>query len=323
MTNVWCIRAEYGTYTNHFVEGGYVGIGWMPNTDLSHVKSRDALYPIYKAEHPSDTSNIVIGQQVGQIARFLLEIQAGDYVITPSTDTEWLHYGQVEPDPSYYYVEEDDGCPYRHRRRVKWTKKRLKRSEFSVPFQNTIRSSLTVFAISQREEFFAEIGREDLAPKAVAPEYDPYRVVLEQLLELDAKEFEILVGHLLTALGFEGSEVTGKTGDGGVDATGELNVAGLAKVKVFVQAKRYKLGSKVSANTVRQLRQAIPFGGQGAFITTADYQRVAADVALEEGFPRIGLINGRQLVDLLIEHWNDIPKEFQELLGLKPGLVRV
>ena len=147
-------------------------------------------------------------------------------------------------------------------------------------------------------------------------------MVLEQILELDATEFEILVGHLLTAMGFEGSEVTGKTGDGGVDATGELNVSNLAKVKIFVQAKRYKLGSKVSANTVKQLRQAIPFGGQGGFITTADYQGKASDIALETGFPRIGLINGRQLVDLLIEHWNDIPPEFRERLGLKPGLVR-
>jgi len=74
MTNVWCVRAEFGTFTKHFVEGGYVAIGWLPNTDLSAIRSRDELYPIYKAEHPDDTSNIVIGQQVGQIARFLLEI---------------------------------------------------------------------------------------------------------------------------------------------------------------------------------------------------------------------------------------------------------
>lgn len=76
----------------------------------------------------------------------------------------------------------------------------------SVPFQNTIRSLLTVFAVSQRDEFLAAIGRADLAPKAAAAQYDAYRVVLEQVLELDDKEFEILVGHLLTALGFEGSE---------------------------------------------------------------------------------------------------------------------
>jgi restriction system protein len=322
MTNVWCVRAEFGTYTNQFVEGGYVAIGWMPNVDLSAVKSRDDLYPLYKRAHPDDTSNIVIGQQVGQIARFLLELAAGDYVITPAADTEWLHYGQLPPDSSYVYAGGDASCPYGHRRPVVWAKKRLKRGDFSVPFQNTIRSSLTVFAVSQRDELLAAIGRVDLVPPPIAKQYDPYRVVLEQVLELDDREFEILVGHLLTVLGFEGSEVTGKTGDGGVDATGELNVAGLAKVKVFVQAKRYKLGSKVSASTVKQLRQAIPFGGQGAFITTADYQTAAADVALEAGFPRIGLINGRQLVDLLIEHWDDIPLEFREQLGLKQGLVR-
>jgi restriction system protein len=272
----------------------------MPTTDLSQITTREELYPIYRAEHPEDTSNIVIGQQVGQIARFLLEMKAGDYV----------------------FAVGDDGCLYRHRRCVEWVAGTLKRSDFSVPFQNTIRSSLTVFAVSQRDEFLAVVGRKDLVAPPVAPAYDPYRVVLEQVLQLDDKEFEILVGHLLTALGFEGSEVTGKTGDGGVDATGELNVANLAKVKVFVQAKRYKLGTKVSANTVRQLRQAIPFGGQGAFITTAAFQAAAADVALEPGFPRIGLINGRQLVDLLIEYWGDIPCEFQERLGLKPGLVR-
>jgi len=322
MNNVWCVRAEFGTYAKHFVDGGYVAIGWMPEFDLTDIKSRDTLYPLYKKAHPDDTSNIVIGQQVGQIARFLLEIQANDYVITPAADTEWLHYGQIASDPSYYYAAGDDGCPYRHRRRVKWASTPIKRGDFSVPFQNTIRSSLTVFAVSQRDEFLAAIGRADLAPKPITSQYDPYRVVLEQVLELDDKEFEILVGHLLTALGFEGSEVTGKTGDGGVDATGELNVANLAKVKVFVQAKRYKVGSKVSSNAVRQLRQAIPFGGQGAFITTADFQTAAADVALEPGFPRIGLVNGRQLVDLLIEHWSDIPPEFRERLGLKPGLVR-
>lgn len=61
MTSVWCVRAEFGTYTRQFVEGGYVAIGWMSKSDLSRIKTRDALYPLYKAEHPNDTSNIVIG----------------------------------------------------------------------------------------------------------------------------------------------------------------------------------------------------------------------------------------------------------------------
>jgi len=320
MTRLFCVRATSGTYTQSFVDGGYVAIGWMPDIDLGSVTSRNELYPLYKAAYPEDTSNIVIGQQVGQIARFLLDLSEGDYVITPASDTEWLHYGTVAPDPSYFYVTGDEECPYSHRRRVTWNENRLRRGDLSVPLQNTLRAMLAVYAVSQRDEFLGVIGRKDLASRR-ASKYDPYEAVLEQVLQLDDREFEILVTHLLTALGFEGSEVTGKSGDGGVDATGELNVANLAKVKVFVQAKRYKQGTKISARVVRQLRQAIPFGGQGAFITTASFQSKAQDVALEAGFPRIGLISGRQLVDLLVEHWDDIPAEFRERLGLKHGLV--
>lgn len=317
--NVWCVRAEFGTYTRQFLAGRYVAIGWMPTTDLSSVTTREEIRQFYRVAHPEDTSNIVVGQQVGQIARFRLDIALGDLVITPDADTELLHHGIVSGD--YVFVPNDPACPYPHRRLVKWAPTPILRSGLSVPLQNTLRSALTVFAIYQRDEALVAAGHQKAAPSATLP-YDPYGAVLKQVLELDEKEFEILVGHLLTALGFEGSEVTGRTGDGGVDATGELNVSNLAKVKIFVQAKRYKIGSKITASTVRQLRQAIPFGGQGAFITTADFQTGALDVALEAGFPRIGLINGSQLVDLLIEHWGDIPQEFRDRLGLKPGLVR-
>jgi len=320
MTKVWCVRANGGEFTQHFLNGSYVGIGWIEIIqDLGSVSSRDELYAIVQSVYP-DIGQIVIGNYVGQLARFLIEMKAGDYVITPSAETEWLHYGKVDPDPSYYFAEPTDGCRYRHRRRVTWCEGRLNRSDFSVPFQNTIRSALSVFGVSQVDEFLSVIG---VGPPLPPPLHsDPYRVVLEQILELNDKEFELLVGHLLNAIGFDGAEVTGRTGDGGVDATGELDVANLAKVKVYVQVKRYRIGSRISASVVRQLRQAIPFGGQGAFITTSDFQRAAADVALEPGFPRIGLINGRQLVELLIEHWNDIPQDFQERLKLKPGLVR-
>jgi restriction system protein len=33
-------------------------------------------------------------------------------------------------------------------------------------------------------------------------------------------------------------------------------------------------------------------------------------------------VNGRQLVDPLVERWGDIPAEFRQRLGLEPGLVR-
>jgi restriction system protein len=318
---LYCVRAEFGTYTKQFIDGNYVAIGWLPKNNLANISTRDELYPLYKAEYPKDLSNVVIGQQVGQIARFLLEMKAGDYVITPAQDTEFIYYGVVEQN-AYFFADNSDGCPYLHRKKVKWNKTPIQRSQFSVPFQNTIRSSLTVFYINHKKNFFTTIGKPELVPdNETKIEVDYYTSILNRILELDDQEFEILITHILNALGFEGSEHKGKVGDGGVDATGELNVANMAKIKLFVQAKRYKLGSKIQANVVKALRANIPAGGQGAFITTADYQLAAKEIAVEQGFPRIGLINGEQLVDILTEHWNEIPNEFKDKLSLKIGLV--
>ncbi len=323
LINVWVVRAQFGTFTENFVSGGYVGLGWIPDENLADVTQRESLYPLYRHAYPQDDSNIVIGQQVGQIARFLFEIQAGDFVLTPTANPEFIRYGQVAEDPSYHYSNAIDGCPYRHRRRVNWKPESISRLDFSVPFQNTLRSSLTVFAVSHRNEFLTRIGMRKSRTHEFGTPIDSNQLVINRILELDASEFEILIGHLLTAIGFEGTEVTGKPGDGGVDVVGDLTASNLATVKVYVQAKRYKSGSKIRGSTVRGLRQAIPFGGQGAFITTADYQQSAYEIASDPQFPRIGLINGSQLVDLLIENWDSIPSAFQEKLGLKPGLILI
>lgn len=323
MKNIYCVRADFGKHTHEFINGGYVGIGWLPDNDLSNITLREELYPLYRTAYPADTSNVVVGQQVGQISRFLLEIKEGDFVITPSADTNYLHYGVVQANGYYYAPQETgDSCRYRHRRKVKWAESPILRSEFSVPFQNTMRSSLTVFAVNHKNNFFEGIGQANLIPRAEQiVKQDYYKTVLNRILELDDSEFEILVTHVLSALGFEGAEHTGRTGDGGVDAKGVLDISGLARIQLFVQAKRYRLGSKITANVVKQLRSSIPQGAQGAFITTADFQDRAKGIANEVGFARIGLINGEQLVDILAEHWEDIPFDFKEKLNLKLGLI--
>ena len=76
---------------------------------------------------------------------------------------------------------------------VKWATEGLRRGDLSVPFQNTIRSLMTVFQISQHDEFSAAVGRQELVSKPHAGHVaDPYRDVLGQVLELDAEEFEVL-----------------------------------------------------------------------------------------------------------------------------------
>ena len=258
--NLWVIRAGFGKHADAFRNGGYVALNFDISEPYPVGKPHEAFVDAYKKYHQSVSSNVVIGQQVGQITRFCEDVQVGDYVITPSDNSDILYYGKVL-EAYRYEAEPADSCPYPHRRSVKWNKRTASRSTFSVPFQNTIRSSLTVFSVSQPAEFLTAIDADGYEPPEAAPVYNPYESVIEQILTLDAQEFEVLVKDLLHAIGFEETEVTGKTGDGGVDATGILNIFGLAKVRVYVQAKRYKLGTKISSGVVRQLRMAIPSGG--------------------------------------------------------------
>jgi LmbE family N-acetylglucosaminyl deacetylase len=45
LTNVFCVRAEFGTYAKHFAAGVYVTIGWMSHTELSEIAARDTFLP--------------------------------------------------------------------------------------------------------------------------------------------------------------------------------------------------------------------------------------------------------------------------------------
>ena len=316
MTSIWVVRSEFGKYTDNFVTGGYVAAGWIAKNDLTGFCNKEDIVQLYKLTHPDENPNRA-GANAGQIATFSLDIKPGDYVITPNSNTEWLHYGQVKTAELYYDPSNQDGCPFPHRWKVKWAETPLRRWDLSIPFQSTLKAQRTVFRVSHAEEFLVKIGVASPPP----PPRDPYRLIRDRILNLDSSEFEDLAKALLEALGFEETEVTQQSGDGGVDVIGELNIANLAKVKLFVQAKRYKSG-KVKSKAVKDLRKVIPIGGQGAVITTSDFDSKAKQAANETGFPRIGLIDGRQLVDLLIEHWNaESLTHFHELLELKPGLV--
>ena len=313
---IWVVRADGGEYTASCVKGGFTGIGWNDMGDLTGIREREVLAQRFQEEYPNQYSGVL-----GNIARFYLEMRGGDYVITPTEDSKWLRYGRVVDGQSYYYQPPDDDCRYAHRRKVEWAAEPLNRLELSIPLQSTLQSALTVFEVKQRQEFRQSVGLPSEEADTHQVTYDSYELVLGRILGLSPSEFEVLVEHLLAALGFEDTQVTGRSGDQGVDVTGTLNNSGLVRVDVYVQAKRYSLASKVSHTDVLKLRQKIPVGGQGAVITTARFQKKAHDYATEQGFPRIGLIDGPQLVDILVEHWSDIPEDFRDKLGMRPGLV--
>lgn len=124
----------------------------------------------------------------------------------------------------------------------------------------------------------------------------------ELLHSMPAKRFEELMMHLLIRMKFDEKtlKVTPYHGDGGIDVTGVYSAAGLTDVNVAVQAKRWK--SNVQAPTVTSLRGSLQVHQQGIIITTSDFSSGARNEAIAPNKTHITLINGEQLIDLLIEH---------------------
>lgn len=150
---VWVVRADGGKYADHFLSGGYAAVGWF---DLSSVDTRDQLRKLYELKYPEAPSG-QLANEIGQLAAFRLEMEKGDYVVTPTADRESLQYGRIVG-PCVAFGGED-GCDYRNRRAVNWAETPLRRSSFAESLQRTLGSPRTVFRIGQPEEFIAAIAR--------------------------------------------------------------------------------------------------------------------------------------------------------------------
>ncbi|MDA3817326.1 MAG: restriction endonuclease [Prolixibacteraceae bacterium] len=95
-------------------------------------------------------------------------------------------------------------------------------------------------------------------------------------------------------------EVTGKSGDGGIDGRGIAKINGILSFHIVFQCKRYK--GKVSSKEIRDFRGAmVGRTDKGLFITTGSFTRNAIDEATRDGAPTIDLIDGDKLAETLKE----------------------
>jgi restriction system protein len=118
------------------------------------------------------------------------------------------------------------------------------------------------------------------------------------ILEMPPAAFERLIQRLLRESGFVQVEVTGQTGDGGIDGHGILRLAGFLSFRIIFQAKRWR--GAVGASQVRDFRGAmVGRADKGLLITTGTFTKDATREATRDGAPAIDLVDGDQLVDKL------------------------
>lgn len=113
--------------------------------------------------------------------------------------------------------------------------------------------------------------------------------------------FEKLVLDLLSSMGYGKGNVTGRSGDGGIDGFISQDTLGIEKI--YFQAKRFTGTTKVNASMVRDFVGSLDLKGvsKGVFITLTDFPLNTEEV-LSGTHKSIILINQQRLLSFLIQY---------------------
>lgn len=138
--------------------------------------------------------------------------------------------------------------------------------------------------------------------------------LLQLLREGSPGAFEDLVAELLATLGFDEVQRTSLGGDGGIDVRGTLVVGNVVRIRMAVQAKRWK--ANVQSPIVQQVRGSLGAHEQGLIITTSDFSKGAREEAERADASPVALMNGEELANLLAEYEVGVERESHTLFRL-------
>lgn len=141
----------------------------------------------------------------------------------------------------------------------------------------------------------------DSNPPFAMPDNSWTELILNFLIEtLSPSAFERLIQRVLRESGFTQVEVTGKSGDGGIDGRGLAKINGILSFQIVFQCKRYR--GSVGSIEIRNFRGAMQGrADKGLFITTGYFTRDAIKEASRDGAINIDLIDGEKLAEKLKE----------------------
>lgn len=197
--------------------------------------------------------------------------------------------------------------------RLTWTRNYLKR------YGLVERSARGIWSLTSKGRKIKTVNKEEVKKRVQALDKEPrtkdelelelpeikteftWKEELLQIIKnISPSSFENLCKRLLRESGFTNVEVTGKTGDGGIDGKGVVKIGGLLSFHVVFQAKRYK--ETVPVSVVRDFRGAMDGrADKGLIITTGTFTREARTEAQRDGASPIDLIDGESLVEKLKE----------------------
>ena len=319
---LWGIHAgKTGEADTLFLKKNVIALGWKEAGDLSLLKAeREAFKALLAKAYPHEKPGS-IPVSAGQLFRFIHEMKVGDLVAYPSKNERQIYIGQVE---SVYAYNPKLESNYPNTRTVKWLKS-LPRTAFSQGALYEIGSAMSLFQIKNyAEEYIAALeGKPVPAMKVEDDETVAYVVAeIEQtardfILKVLAKQlkghpFAHFVAHLLQAMGYR-TRVSPAGPDGGIDILAHKDELGFEPpiIKVQVKSTEGSTGEPI----VKSLYGNVDQGEFGLFVTLGTFTNQAKTFAQNKS--NLRLIDGDELVDLVLQHYEQFDSRYKGILPLK------
>ena len=321
--SLWLVRAgRHGEQEQGALEHNVVSIGWNEFSDLSNIKTKDELAELYAKVNPTSKKKQA-ANEVGQIWRFVREIEIGDLVALPLKTQSAIAIGKVIGD--YEYKELTNNI--KHIRRVKWLKT-IPRSAFDQDILYSLGAFMTVCQISRNdaENRIKELLRKEAIdvgnkePEVTEEVIDIEEYARDQIVKYIGRKFKghnlaRLVETILQAQGY----VTKKSSpgpDGGVDILAAAGPLGFDAPRICVQIK--SSSSQIDVKVLRELQGVMSKvrADQGLLISWGGFTNKAIQEA-RDAFFSIRLWDAGDLIEAIFKHYERFDDELKAELPLK------
>ncbi len=325
----WGIHAgRLGEADGLFLKEKVVALGDPVLGDLSHLHTSREDFKRHFAKKYPNAKILAISIWAGQSFRFIHEMKIGEIIIYPSKIDKEVHIGRVSG--NYHF---DKSKTYPHLRSVVW-KKSVLRTNFSQGALYEIGSAQAFFQVknyadefiaaledkSQFKELLMEEETEDVAQLSEELDTQTKDFVLKQLRRNFAGEaLEVFIVHLLEKMGYHARQTSKNSPS--VDIIAHMDEFGFVAPLIKCQVKSEE--SAIKLEPVEKLYSRVNQQNEyGLFITLSSYNDKVINFA--EGKHNLRLIDGYELVDIVLEHYDELDTKYKNLIPLnrvfQPGV---
>ena len=320
-TTIWGIHAgRTGDAHTQFIQKHVVAFGWEEMGDLSKIApDREAFKAAVAKTYPKYKPGAVPGN-AGQLFRFVHEMKPDDLVVYPSKQDRQIHIGLING--PYRYTPEFASYP--NTRSVEWLKC-IPRASFSQGALYEIGSAMSLFQIKNYAQEFRAALEGNAKPVPVKEDETVTQVksdieettrdfILKKLAqELKGHPFAAFVAHLLNNMDYR-TRLSPEGTDGGVDIIAHRDELGFEPPIIKVQVKSSD-ASNMGDPVVSALYGKVDPKEFGLLVTLGTFTNQAKQFA--RGKSNLRLIDGTELVDLILTHYEKFDSRYKGILPLR------